>query len=249
MIRTALFAGLAVLLAPVAAAQVAVSGPWVTLGDVAPVTGDAAKVLLAPTPDAGKTLRLEPAFVIEAARRAGVVLAIPLDRPILVNNAASAPVAPSAPVAKVAPVAPKAQSATLGGVPQTAPTAGWVLLLARDVPRGARIAATDVEWAAPPNGARVRYAPEKLDDVVGQESKRFLRSGQAIQTSDVKPPAVVHKGEPVRLVYAAEGLRLTVEGEAQTDAAAGDPVRVLNKYSKRSIDAVATADGDALVSR
>ncbi len=253
MIRTLLLSGLALGLAPVAAAQVAVSGDWVTLGDVAPVTGDAAKMLLAPTPAAGKTLASIPAFVIEAARRSGIILAIPLDQPILVNNSATpAPVAPTAP-SQNQPRSPRKHrppraicwTASRRLRRRRAGSSFWRATF-RAAPACPQPTLNGRRRPAAPTCATRRTA---LDDVVGQEAKRSLRSGQAIQTSDLKPPAVMHKGEPVRLVYAAEGMRLTVEGEAQTDAAAGDPVRVLNKYSKRSIDAVATADGDALVSR
>jgi flagella basal body P-ring formation protein FlgA len=51
----------------------------------------------------------------------------------------------------------------------------------------------------------------------------------------------------VKLVYATRGLRLTVDGLAQNDAAKGESVRVLNVYSKRAIEAVAYADGEARV--
>jgi flagella basal body P-ring formation protein FlgA len=128
------------------------------------------------------------------------------------------------------------------------PVAGWILVLARDVARGGKISEADVEWAAPPAGARA-HGPSDLDAIVGQEARRLLKAGQPLQTSDLKPATVIHKGDPVQLVYAAEGLRLTVDGQAQSDAAAGDAVRVLNRYSKRSIDAVATAEGEARVSR
>jgi flagella basal body P-ring formation protein FlgA len=88
-----------------------------------------------------------------------------------------------------------------------------------------------------------------MDNVVGQEARRLLRAGQPVQTADLKAPAVIRKGEPVRLVYTSEGLHLSVDGQAQGDAAVGESVRVLNRFSKRSIDAVAIADGEARVFR
>lgn len=119
-------------------------------------------------------------------------------------------------------------------------------MLVHDVARGAKISPDDVEWAAPPAGVRARSSGD-LDDVVGQEARRLLKAGQPLQPTDIKAATVIRKGDPVHLVYASEGLRLTVDGQAQSDAAAGEAVRVLNRYSKRSIDAVATADGEAHV--
>jgi flagella basal body P-ring formation protein FlgA len=237
--------------APVAGAQVVVRGQWVTLGDVAPVTGDAAATLLGPAPAPGQTMTLDPRFVVEAARRADILLAIPLDQPILVSRAGTAaPQAPTAPVARVAPAAPVAPSADGPGDLAGPPKPGWILVLVRDVARGARIAEGDVEWSEPPaNGVRARGGPDDMNAVIGQEASRLLRAGQPLQVNDFKPPTVIHKGDPVRLIYVSEGLRLTVDGQAQTDAAAGEAVRVLNRFSKRSIDAIATVDGEARVSR
>jgi flagella basal body P-ring formation protein FlgA len=234
---------------PAATAQVVVRGEWVTLGDVAPVTGDAAKTLLAPAPAPGQTLSLDPKFIVEAARRSDIALAIPLDQPILVSRAGTAaPLARHAPVAKSAPAAPQAPVAASAGL-SGPPVAGWVLVLVRDVARGTKIAAADVDWAAPAAGAHPRSAPDDMNDVIGQEARRLLKAGQSVQANDLKAPAVIRKGDPVRLVYASEGLRLSVDGQAQSDAAAGESVRVLNRFSKRSIDAVATADGEARVFR
>jgi hypothetical protein len=78
------------LLAPLAVAQrtgVKVIGDWITLGDVAPVTGEHAGILLGPAPPPGQTLALDPAFLIATAKNAGVILAIPLDQPIMVTRA------------------------------------------------------------------------------------------------------------------------------------------------------------------
>ena len=251
MKRRLLLPCIALALAPVATAQVVVRGDWVTLGDVAPVTGDAAKVLLAPSPAAGQTLSLDPKFLVEAARRSDIVLAIPLDLPILVSRTGGgAPQARQAAVAKSAPLAPQAAVAVASPAGLAGPpVAGWIIVLVHDVARGAKISAADVEWAASPSGVHGRNTPEDIDTVVGQEARRLLKAGQPVQTADLKSPTVIRKGDPVRLVYASEGLRLSVDGQAQGDAAAGESVRVLNRYSKRSIDAVATAEGEARVSR
>jgi flagella basal body P-ring formation protein FlgA len=88
-----------------------------------------------------------------------------------------------------------------------------------------------------------------MDLVLGMETKRALKSGQMLQTTDLKQPTLIRKGQPVKLVYASPGLKLTVDGQAQEDAGKGEAVRVLNTYSKRTIDAVATADGEARVTR
>jgi flagella basal body P-ring formation protein FlgA len=86
-----------------------------------------------------------------------------------------------------------------------------------------------------------------VDLVLGMEAKRPLKAGQPILPSDIKTPALIRKGQPVKLIYSSAGLKLTVDGQAQGDAVKGESVRVLNTFSKRTIEAVAEADGEARV--
>lgn len=241
MIRAALFVIACLVFADIAWAQGGVKqvrGDWITLGDVTPVTGDAAGILIGPAPPPGQTLSLDPVFLVATAKSAGVILAIPLDQPVLVSRAGSAPMAPTANPARQATPARQ-----IGG-PQGAP--GEVLVLIRDVSRGGIISADDLEWQTPKAawGSRVALG---YDAVVGMEARRALKAGVPLQSADVKAPAVIRKGDPVTLVYATQGVRLTVDGVAQADAARGDSLRVLNTYSKRTIDAVASGPGEARV--
>lgn len=238
MIRIAALALAFALIAAPALAQRAprqVSGEWITLGDVAPVTGTAAGILIGAAPPAGQTLSLDPAFLIATAKSAGVILAIPLDQPILVTRSAGN--APAANPARTANPARQIGAASQGD--------GQVLVLARDLLRGDVITASDVEWQTPAAGRTARGLD--YDAAVGMEAKRALKAGQLIQASDVKAATVIRKGDPVAIVYTAPGVRLSVDGVAQGEAALGQPVRVLNTYSKRSIDAVATGHGEASV--
>jgi flagella basal body P-ring formation protein FlgA len=238
MIRIAALAlSLAVLASPAMAqrAPAEVSGDWITLGDVAPVTGTAAGILIGPAPPAGQTLSLDPAFLIATAKGAGVILAIPLDQPIMVVRSAGN--------ARAANPARPANPARQIGQPSQAD--GQILVLVRDVQRGEVITANDVEMQAQPQGRPLRGMD--IDAVVGMEAKRTLKTGQPVQATDIKAASVIRKGDPVAIVYTAPGVRLSVDGVAQNEASLGQPVRVLNSYSKRSIDAVATGHGEASV--
>jgi len=239
MIRAAAFAIACLAFADLAWAQGGarqVRGEWITLGDVTPVTGEAAGILIGPAPPAGQTLSLDPAFLVATAKSAGVILAIPLDQPILVTRSGG-----NAPAANVAKQANPARQ--IGG---TQGASGDVLVLIRDIARGAVVSADDVEWqpTKPTWGSRKVL---DYDAVVGMEAKRPLKSGQPLQSADVKAPSVIRKGDPVTLIYATKGVKLTVDGVAQADAAMGDSLRVLNTYSKRTLDAVASGPGEARV--
>lgn len=240
MIRVAALALSIFVLAPLAVAQTVIKGDWITLGDVAPVTGEHAGILLGPAPPAGQTLALDPAFLVATAKKAGVILAIPLDQPVMVTrstgNATPAPVAKQARTANPAP--------QIAGMQQAA----QVLVLLRDVPRGHLIGSGDIGWEDASPTRTVRGGAD-LQAAVGMEMRRAVKAGQPILAVDLKQPAMIRKGEPVKIVYVSAGVRLSVDGIAQNEAAKGEAVRVLNSYSKRTIDAVATATGEASVNR
>jgi flagella basal body P-ring formation protein FlgA len=248
MIRAALVSALFLALTPAAHAQIAVKGEWISLGDVAPVTGEAATVLIGPAPPPGQKLALDPVFIVSVAKKSGVILALPLDQPIWVTRSAgNAPPAKEATVAKAANSAPQIGSAPLAGGKQDQ-TAGEMIILLRDVGRGQRISEGDLGWSDKA-AMTARNGVTDMALAIGMEAKRPLKSGQPLQSADFKQPDLIKKGQPVKLIYASRGLKLTVDGLAQNDAARGESVRVLNSYSKRTIDAVAMASGEAHVSR
>jgi flagella basal body P-ring formation protein FlgA len=230
-----------IVFATPAAAQAAktINGEWISLGDVAPVTGDAASILIGPAPPPGQTLALDPAFLVSVAKKSGVILALPLDQPIWVTRTTG-----NARPANVAnPARPANQAPQIGGAPEQAE----VLILIRDVARGQRLSEADLDWGPASSARAVHNGPADMALAVGMETKRSLKAGQPLQSSDLKAASVIKKGDPVKLVYATAGLRLTVDGLAQNDAGKGEAVRVLNSYSKRTIEAVAYADGEARV--
>lgn len=231
-----------------AAAQTVVSGDWISLGDVAPVTGEAAKVLLTAAPPPGQTLALDPAFVTSVAKQSGVIIVLPAGEPLLVRRAGATLQAPSATVARSAPIAQQAPEAIPIAASEPQPD-GWVLVLLRDVARGARLSPEDLGWKDPADLRGRRGGVTDLAAVVGLETKRMLKAGAPVQAADVQAIKIIRKGDPVKLVYAAPGLRLTVDGLAQADAAAGEGVRVLNNFSKRVIEAQAVSEGEARVMR
>ncbi len=241
MIRFALLAFATLAFAPLAETQTTVKGDWIALGDIAPVTGDAAAILVGPSPPPGQTLALDPAFLVSVAKKSGVILAIPLDKPIWVTRSAG-----NATPAKAANVArPANTTAQLGADAQEAE----IIILVRDVARGQRITDADLDWAPASTLRASRNGLADMDLALGMEAKRSLKSGQPLQANDIKRPALIRKGDPVKLVYATRGLKLIVDGQAQADAGKGESVRVLNTYSKRTIEAVATAEGEAHVRR
>src|SRR5262249_8545224 len=159
MVRFALLALATFALAPAAGAQTAVKGDWIALGDIAPVTGDAAAILVGPAPPPGQTLALDPAFLVSVAKKSGVILALPLDKPIWVTR-----VTGNATPAKAANVARTANAA-----PQIASDAqeADILILVRDIERGQRITDADIDWAPASSARSSRNRVTDVDLVLG----------------------------------------------------------------------------------
>jgi flagella basal body P-ring formation protein FlgA len=119
--------------------------------------------------------------------------------------------------------------------------------LARDIAVGETISESDLTTIEVPTtrlAAAVLTSPLNL---AGQAARRTLRARTPLFTYDVKKPIAIKKGELVTVVYAMDGIQLTAQGQAQSDAGVGDTVQILNTRSRRTIDARVTGTGTAIV--
>jgi flagellar basal body P-ring formation protein FlgA len=81
----------------------------------------------------------------------------------------------------------------------------------------------------------------------GFETITVIRTGAArLQraTYTVAAP-VIKRGDLVTLVYVAPGLQLTTRAKAAGDAALGQPVKLINLQSNKTVEAIATGAGSA----
>lgn len=111
-------------------------------------------------------------------------------------------------------------------------------VLARSVAPGEVIQLTDLDWMA----IRIdRVAGNAVTDpkqLVGMTARRPLRSGQMLRMSDVAMAPAVHRGSMVTLMVQTENMTLTAQGRALEDAAVGQPVRVVNTMSNKTLTGV-----------
>ena len=211
-------------------ASITVSGEWVTLGDVADASGPLADVRVAPAPEPGETLSLDPGFVGRIARGNGVYFPADQTAPIRISRALGGSIGNEA----------------QGLKPR--PSAEHILVLTENIRRGELITANHITWKQTDKFLRApSNAPSNMETIVGQEARRNLSAERPVLASDVQPETVIRKGDPVTLVYASGNMRLTVSAKALENAHKGAAIRVLNSYSNRAIDAVAFASGEAHV--
>jgi flagellar basal body P-ring formation protein FlgA len=190
----------------------------VTLGEVFDGAGSAATTRVATR--AGATVVLDAAAVQSAARRAGLVWANAEGvRRIVVRGAAVGSASAKANVE--------------------------VLTYARNLNAGEIVQPQDLVWgkvaAAPAGGAL------DAETMIGLAARRPLRAGAPASTRDVVAPQVVKAGDLVTVSYEDGGISLSLQAKAMGSAAAGDLVAVQNIASKKIVQAVAVAPGQAAV--
>jgi flagella basal body P-ring formation protein FlgA len=204
--------------------EVASSGGKVTLGDLFYDAGDASGVVVARVAP-GQMAVLDATQVQIIARSNGVDWGNPAGLRRIVVQAGAAPEA--------------AASARRPG--KSAPVLAWQHSLnAGDVVR-----AEDLTWSR--EAVSGGDSPRDVDAVIGMAARRPVREGDAVSLHDVSTPIVIKKDDVIGVSFTVEGLSLTLQAKALADAAAGQPVSVVNPASKKVIQAVAVGPGQAVV--
>ena len=119
---------------------------------------------------------------------------------------------------------------------------------AHDMSIGETIAEDDLTTIEMPADRAGSALITSADGLVGQATRRALRARTPLFAYDVKKPIAVKKGDLVTVVYALPGIELTAQGQAQSDAAKGDTISILNTHSHRTIEARVTGPGIVSVS-
>ncbi len=117
--------------------------------------------------------------------------------------------------------------------------------LKRPYTAGEEIRPEDVQWI------EVREASVRSGTIMdpesftGQATRRALRAGKPLREADLKRLMTINRGEIITITYEVPGIRLTAKARALDEAALGEPLRVINLRSNRTIDVVVTAPGRA----
>lgn len=207
-------------------AQPMAAGASVTLADLFDGAGAAGRVAVAPAPEPGLNTVLDAGRVALAAKAAGLDWdnATGLRRIVVASGAGLQPVSGPAP--------------RRGG-------RGQALAYARNIAAGELIQPSDLVWSD--EAIAGANAPGDPDRVIGQAARRPLRSGAAVQSSDLAAPIAVHRDEIIAVAFEAPGISLVLQGKAMKDAAMGESVQVLNPQSKKVIEAMVSGPGKAVV--
>jgi len=78
---------------------------------------------------------------------------------------------------------------------------------------------------------------------IGLAARQTMKPGQIIRRSDLTKPELVHRNEPVIMVFEQPGLVLTLRGKALASGAEGDTVDVINLQTKKTLQGVVSGSG------
>jgi flagellar basal body P-ring formation protein FlgA len=117
-----------------------------------------------------------------------------------------------------------------------------VVVPTHDIPLGATIMASDLTFRTV-DGDMLQGTVTAPDELVGLQTRRFLRAGEAVRGEDVKKPVLVAKGSTVTMSFEAPGITLTAMGRAMSEGGMGDTVTVQNPTSFRQVSAVVIGPG------
>lgn len=197
----------------------------VTLGDIFTDAGEAAGLVVARVLP-GQMATLDATQIQIIARSNGVDWGNPAGlRRIVVQ--------PSAP----APEAARAEAKKAKGPA--------VLTYLHSLNAGDIVRADDLTWSH--DTVAGSEAPRDPDAVIGMAARRPLREGDPVSLRDISAPLVIKKDDIIAVSFSQDGLNLTLQAKAVSDAAAGQNVSVMNPSSNKVIQAVAIAPGQAVV--
>lgn len=114
-----------------------------------------------------------------------------------------------------------------------------------DLDRGDAVQAKDLTIVKRPASHIGADIITSMSDLVGMIPRRALKAGETVRQADLAKPILVEKNQLVTVVYASNGLMLSMRGRAQANGSMGDTVRVHNPQSKRMIEG--TVSGSAQV--
>lgn len=134
------------------------------------------------------------------------------------------------------------QSATvqLAGRPQT-PT------LRNDLPRGAVVSPADVELTSTSLDRLPTGVVTRPSDLVGKRLTQPASAGQPIHAYSVKVPPTIARGQSVRVVLQARGLRISRAAVAQEDGAVGETIRLKAADADQTLQGRIVSDQEVVV--
>jgi flagella basal body P-ring formation protein FlgA len=117
-----------------------------------------------------------------------------------------------------------------------------VLVLKRAVARRSRLAAEDVETQVRRLPGSAATFVSELAQLQGQRLKNSLAAGTALTVDALTPDVLVRRGQTVTLVAQSNGIEIRAQGQALTEGAAKQRIRVQNASSNKVVEGVVESE-------
>lgn len=119
-----------------------------------------------------------------------------------------------------------------------------VVVAARNLPKGHIVRAEDV-LRRQLDADRKNAGLENPDLVVGRETTRTLRAGDAIRPNDIRGVPLVRRGDIVTVIAGSSGVRVRMEARSLGDGCAGEQIKLRSLDGKREVTATVTGYHEA----
>jgi flagella basal body P-ring formation protein FlgA len=128
-------------------------------------------------------------------------------------------------------------------VPVTVRVQKMVLVASRGLPRGSIIGADDIRIEERDIKRLHRGYLSDPERVLGKTLKRTVQENSVILPGQVALPRAIKRGSEVVILGTSGALTVRMTGKALASGSKGDRIRVLNKSSKRKVEAIIIAPG------
>lgn len=128
-------------------------------------------------------------------------------------------------------------------VPVTVEVEVTVLVLRRPLSRRSPVALADVESQVRRMPGRASMFISDAAALQGHRLKRSLPVGTALTVDMLQPNVLVRRGQQVTLIAANGGVQIRAQGQALTEGAVDQRVRVQNVSSLKVVEGVVESDG------
>jgi flagellar basal body P-ring formation protein FlgA len=124
---------------------------------------------------------------------------------------------------------------------------GFAVVPTQTIYPGQAISAAQLEEVEVTNPNLTGDYASSISQVDGQISTRTLLPGRVIYVSALHAPYLVVRGSQILLVYADNGLRLSVTGIPLKDGSVGEMIQVRNADTGVTVAGIVMADGTVQV--
>ncbi len=120
---------------------------------------------------------------------------------------------------------------------------GTVLVANRDLARHDIITNADVRLDTRKIAGMTGNNLSQVASALGQQTKKAVRAGEIIRSSNLTAAEVVSKGDHVTITATSQGISVAAAGTAMTNGKVGEQIRVQNDRTERIVKARVVAAG------